>query len=130
MLELALEHARTRTQFGRSVASFQAIRHRLAETYVAIEAAHAALVAAADYPDASGLPACIAKAVAGDAARTTARHAQQTLAGMGFTTEHAFHRYLRRTRVLDQLLGSSTSLTRQIGETVLAERALPALQPL
>src|SRR6185437_4307493 len=51
MLALARQHALDRTQFGRPVASFQAIRHRLAETLVAIEGAEATLVAAAGEPD-------------------------------------------------------------------------------
>ena len=47
----------------------------------------------------------MAKAVAGRQARTTARHCQQVLAGIGFTTEHPLHHYVRRTLVLDALLG-------------------------
>ncbi len=51
--------------------------------------------------------AAMAKALAGRAARTAARHCQQVLAGIGFTTEHQFHRYVRRVLVLDQLFGSA-----------------------
>jgi len=122
MLALAREHALSRIQFGKPIASFQAVRHRLAESLVATEAAAAA--ADAYWLDANAAP--IAKAMAGQAGRTVARHAQQVLAGMGFTAEHEFHHHLRRTRVLDQLFGSAALLTRELGERILATGELPA----
>lgn len=128
MLGLARDHALDRVQFGRPIAGFQAVRHRLAETLVAIEAAAAALVAAAD--DATPFSAAVAKAIAGRGARTAARHCQQVLAGIGFTDEHDLHRYVRRVLVLDHLLGDSRSLTRTLGEQLLATRSLPAILPL
>ncbi len=128
MLELAREHALERVQFGRTISSFQAVRHRLAETLVAIEMAEAVLDAA--WIDGSADTAAMAKAVAGRSARTTARHCQQVLAGIGFTTEHRLHLYVRRTRVLDGLLGTATSLTRALGQQVLDRRELPPLLPL
>jgi hypothetical protein len=128
MLERARAHALERIQFGRPISSFQAVRHRLAETLVAIEMADAALSAAWD--DGSPTTAAMAKAVAGRAARTASRHCQQVLAGIGFTTEHPFQRYLRRVLVLDQLFGSARSLTRDLGESLVASRRLPDLLPL
>ena len=128
MLHLARDHALEREQFGRPISQFQAIRHRLAESLVAIEAADSALSAA--WEDGSTSSARYAKAIAGTSARTVARHAQQVLAGMGYTTEHAFHRYLRRVLVLDQLLGASKALTREIGEELLQARTLPPMLPL
>jgi alkylation response protein AidB-like acyl-CoA dehydrogenase len=128
MLALAREHALERIQFGQPIAGFQAVRHRLAESLVAVEAADAAVAGAWD--DGSVLAAALAKAVAGRGARTVARHAQQVLAGIGFTAEHPFHRHLRRTLALDQLLGSSAWLTRQLGEQLLQTRRLPPLLPL
>lgn len=128
MLQLACEHALGRVQFGVNIASFQAIRHRLAETLVAIEAADAVIDAA--WIDGSGVTAAMAKAVAGRGARTTARHCQQTLAGIGFTTEHDLHRFVRRTLLLDGLFASATTLTRRLGDELLATRALPRLLPL
>jgi hypothetical protein len=128
MLELARVHALERTQFGRPVAAFQAVRHRLAESLVAIEAAAALLAAAWDEPD--PVVAAMAKAVAGRSARTVARHCQQVLAGIGFTTEHTFHRYFRRVVVLDQLLGAHRELTRGLGGDALATGSLPATFPL
>jgi alkylation response protein AidB-like acyl-CoA dehydrogenase len=128
MLELARVHALERVQFGRPIASFQAVRHRLAESLVALEAAAALLTAAWDEPE--PVVAAMAKATAGRSARTVARHCQQVLAGIGFTTEHAFHRYFRRTVVLDQLLGASGELTRRLGGDTLTTGSLPASFPL
>jgi alkylation response protein AidB-like acyl-CoA dehydrogenase len=128
MLELARRHALDRIQFGRPIASFQAVRHRLAETLVGIEMAGAALDAA--WLDRSADAAAMAKAVAGRQGRTTARHCQQVLAGIGFTAEHPLHRYVRRTLVLDGLLGSAASITRALGAAMMASRQLPPLLPL
>ena len=128
MLALAREHALERIQFGRPIAAFQAVRHRLADTLVAIEVAQAALDGA--WLDRSPHTAAMAKAVAGRSARTAARHCQQVLAGIGFTTEHSLHRHVRRVLVLDQLLGSSTVLTKRLGTELLRTRQLPPLLPL
>ena len=128
MLELARLHALARIQFGRPIGSFQAVRHRLAESLVAIEAAAALLDAAWDEP--SSATAAMAKGMAGRSARTVARHCQQVLAGIGFTTEHPLHRHVRRVLVLDQLLGAGTVLTRRLGAEVLERRSLPAAFPL
>ena len=128
MLALAREHALERVQFGQPIARFQAVRHRLAETLVAIETADAAVGAAWD--DGTAATAAMAKALAGRGARTAARHCQQVLAGIGFTTEHPLHRSIRRALVLDQLFGSAKALTTELGKTLLASRQLPPLLPL
>ena len=114
MLALARQHALDRVQFGRHIGSFQAIRHRLAETLVAIEGAEAALETASAEPD--ELASLLAKAAAGQAALTTARHCQQVLGGIGFTAEHQLHRHVKRSLILDGLLGSARELTREAGE--------------
>jgi alkylation response protein AidB-like acyl-CoA dehydrogenase len=128
MLELARQHALDRVQFGRPVGSFQAIRHRLAETVVGIEMAEAALDAA--WLDRSADSAAMAKAVSGRQARITARHCQQVLAGIGFTAEHPLHRYVRRTLVLDGAFGTAASITRAQGAAMIESRALPPPLPL
>jgi hypothetical protein len=128
MLSLARQHALDRMQFGRPVASFQAIRHRLAETLVAVEGAEATLVAAAAEPDDLGF--LLAKAAAGHAALTAARHCQQVLGGIGFTAEHELHRHVKRSLVLDGLLGSARQLTREAGATLRAKRFAPRLANL
>ena len=128
MLELARSHALDRVQFDRPIAEFQAVRHRLAEALVALEAAEAALLGAWD--DGSPLAAALAKVVCGESARTVRRHCQQVLAGIGFTDEHDLHLYVRRTIVLDGLFGDARSVCAEIGAEVLARRDLPRLLPL
>jgi hypothetical protein len=131
MLSLARQHALDRVQFGRQISSFQAIRHRLAETLVAIEGAEATLEAAAGQPDDSdGLACMLAKAAAGQAALTAARHCQQVLGGIGFTAEHRLHHHVKRSLVLDGLLGSARELTRQAGATLRAKGFAPRLAEL
>jgi Acyl-CoA dehydrogenase, C-terminal domain len=128
MLELAREHALARIQFGHPISSFQAVRHRLAETLVAIEMADAMLDLA--WLDGSVGNAAMAKAATGRQARTTARHCQQVLAGIGFTTEHPLHLYLQRSLLLDGLFGTATSLTKALGEEIVGSAQLPPLLPL
>ena len=146
MLALARSHALDRVQFGRPLASFQAVRHRLAETLVALEGAEATLAAAdalagasaanglGGAPTAGGggdeLAALLAKAAAGQAALTAARHCQQVLGGIGFTAEHGLNRHVRRALVLDGLLGSARELTREAGARLVAERSAPRLVDL
>lgn len=128
MLALARQHALDRVQFGRPIASFQAIRHRLAETLVAIEGAEATLsLPATESPD---LTALLAKAAAGKAALTAAKHCQQVLGGIGFTEEHDFHHHVKRVLVLDGLLGSSKELTRKAGAGLRARGSAPRLAQL
>jgi alkylation response protein AidB-like acyl-CoA dehydrogenase len=128
MLDLACEHARTRVQFDRTISGFQAVRHKLAETLVAIEAADGA--AAAAWDDGSPFAAMAAKAVAGRSAKVVVRHCQQVLAGIGFTIEHPFHGYVRRALLLDHLLGSSPKLTHEVGERLIERRRVPAMVAL
>ena len=128
MLSLARQHALDRVQFGKPVASFQVIRHRLADTLIAIEGAEATLVAAAAEP--SDLSFLLAKAAAGQAAMTAARHCQQVLGGIGFTAEHELHRHVKRSLVLDGMLGSARQLTREAGAALRAKRCAPRLGQL
>ena len=127
MLTLARQHALDRVQFGKPIASFQAVRHRLAETLVAIEGAEATL----------GLPgrptistSLLAKAAAGKAALTAAKHCQQVLGGIGFTAEHDLQHHVKRVLVLDGLLGSSRELTREAGAGLRARGSAPRLAHL
>ena len=140
MLEQARQHAIDRVQFGRPIASFQAIRHKLADCLVAIEGAAAVAdlcsagtartvgtVGTAGTGIADPLFAAVAKSLAGKAARLTATHAQQVLAGIGFTTDHQFHLSLKRTMVLDTLFGSARTLPTEIGQLLLAKRGVPRI---
>lgn len=128
MLALARQHALDRVQFGKPIASFQAVRHRLAETLVAIEGAEATLnLPNADNVDLNSL---LAKAAAGKAALTAAKHCQQVLGGIGFTAEHELHNHVKRVLVLDGLLGSSRELTRKAGAGLRARGTVPRLAQL
>ena len=125
MLTLACSHARQRVQFGRPIARFQAVRHRLADALVAVEALDATLAAAAADP--SSDTAALAKAAAGRTARTVAVHCQQVLAGIGFTTDHPFHRFLKRTMLLEGLFGSADAIVVELGRQLVAARKVPTL---
>jgi len=125
MLALACAHALEREQFGRPVAQFQAVRHRLADALVAVEALEAAATAADD--EAGPNTAALAKAIAGRTAETVSAHCRQVLAGIGFTTDHPFHRYLKRTMLLAGLFGSTDALVVDIGRELLAARTVPTL---
>ena len=125
MLDLARTHAMERVQFGRPIARFQTVRHRLADALVAVEALEATLTAAREEPNPD--TAALAKAVAGRTARTVAAHCQQVLAGIGFTTEHPFHRFLKRTMALEGLFGSADEIVLDVGRQLLAARSVPTL---
>ncbi|MBB5167319.1 acyl-CoA dehydrogenase family protein [Mycobacterium sp. AZCC_0083] len=129
MIELAVDHARSRVQFGRPIGSFQAVRNRLADAHVAREGAAAALASAWDADDAY-LAGLLAKSLAGRAARIAATHCQQVLAGIGFTAEHPFHRFLARALVLDSVLGSATELPEVIGARLISAGTIPRLVDL
>lgn len=125
MLAEARQHALDRVQFGRPVASFQAIRHKLAESLVLIEGAES--LAEASLRDPDPMVAGLAKSMAGQAALTTAGHAQQVLAGIGFTAEHRFHRWFKRMLVLDALFDSARSLPTEIGRDLMIYGTVPRL---
>ncbi|MFI5717391.1 acyl-CoA dehydrogenase family protein [Nocardia sp. NPDC051750] len=100
LLELTVEYAGTRQQFGRPIGSFQAVKHRLADLLVSLERARSASrYAAALYaedPDSARLAVAVAGAVCTDAAVHAAGEAVQLHGGVGFTWEHAAHSYFRR----------------------------------
>jgi len=131
---MALAHALERRQFGRQIGSFQAVRHRLAETHVAVSAARAAAEAAgptshsitSDAADAC-FASMMAKLVGGRSATKVIGHCQQVLAGIGYTTQHPFHRYMRRTVVLERILGDSSELSEAVGILLATRGEAPRL---
>lgn len=133
MLTLAVEHTTTRQQFGRPLASFQVVRHKLADVRVWGEVADLAAAAAWE-DDPSGENAVLAAALAKSAAvryvATAREHVQQLLGGMGFSWEHEFHWYLRRALVLESLLGGATTLRTEIGTSIVESGRLPELAAL
>ena len=125
-LDVAVAHAGTREQFDRVIGSFQGVKHRLADCYVAIERArsltYAAAMLAADVDADVGeafRSAALAKASASDAATETARAGVQVLGALGMTWEHDMHLYLRRAWQLEPLLGSSARLYREAAASLL-----------
>ena len=120
VLDVAVAHAGTREQFGRPIGSFQGIKHRLADCFVAIERArgltYAATMQLTD-PEASVADtwraALLAKAAAGDAAVETALAGVQVHGALGMTWEHDMHLYLRRAWQSSTLLGDSRALYRE-----------------
>jgi len=129
MIALAREHALDRVQFGKPIAQFQSLRHKLAEAFVAVESTDAALTSAWDVADSaeSLMTAALAKALAARGARTVATHTQQVLAGIGFTTDHQFHFFLKRCLLLEGMFGSADSITLEVGRHLLATRTVPTL---
>lgn len=116
MVELAVDHAVNRIQFGHPIGKFQAIQHRLADCHVALEAAR---TAAAQAGESGGeLASAAAKALAGNAFRVAARHCQQVFGAIGFTWEHPFHFALRRGMVLELLYGSGPQLRQELGQAI------------
>ena len=99
-LDLAVEHAKTREQFGRKIGVYQAVSHRLADTFVETELARslaywAAWCVAEEDPQAT-VAVAAAKAYAGDAAVAACERSIQVHGGMGFTWEHVLHEYYKR----------------------------------
>ncbi len=110
VLEIATEYARTREQFGRSIGSFQAIKHKCADMLVDLEWARSASQAALEAVDGDALAesdwrASMAKAVCSEALRNAAHANVQIHGGIGFTWEDSAHLYLRRARTDEVLFG-------------------------
>jgi alkylation response protein AidB-like acyl-CoA dehydrogenase len=108
-LEMAVDYAKTRHQFGRPIGSFQAIKHMCADMLVRVESARSACYWAA-WCAAAGDPellvaASTAKAWCSEAYFKNAADNLQIHGGIGFTWEHDAHRYLRRARATSALFG-------------------------
>ncbi|MFE9565662.1 acyl-CoA dehydrogenase family protein [Streptomyces sp. NPDC006487] len=100
-LARTVEYVRQREQFGRAIGSFQAVKHRLADLYVQVQAARSAAYYAAWDPEQGGL----ALAQALEALRITAGEAIQLHGGIGFTWEHDAHLYFKRAAADELLFG-------------------------
>ncbi|MEU5339560.1 acyl-CoA dehydrogenase family protein [Streptomyces sp. NPDC020766] len=92
--ELAVQHARTREQFGRPIGAFQAVKHLCSEMLVRVEVARGAVYAAAVTADPLDIAA--AGLLADEAAERGARDCLQVHGGMGFTWESDVHLHLKR----------------------------------
>jgi Acyl-CoA dehydrogenase, C-terminal domain len=124
----AVEYTKVRVQYGKPIGVFQALQHRLASAHVAVVGA--GHVAAEAGVSGDAWVALVAKCVAGRAAEDACTQAQQCYGAIGFTWEHEFHRYLRRTYVLDQLLGNWRMLENEIGTRLQESGVVPRIGTL
>jgi acyl-CoA dehydrogenase-like protein len=129
MVEQARTHVSERAQFGRLVGTFQAVRHKLVDAHVASTAAACSTMAAWETDDLA-LAAATAKVVTGHAVSVTTANVQQLLAGIGFTAEHPFHHFMKRTIVLERMLGSAAELAPQLGRELVERGSAPRLVQL
>ena len=125
VLELARRYAGERKQFGRTIGSFQALRHLLADMYVKQDSAWSTVLFAAaaldDGTDEALRTASIAKAYVSRAAREVAQDALQVFGGIAFTAEHPAHRFLRRILARGQQFGDARHHERAIGRALVGD---------
>ncbi|MBK7947904.1 MAG: acyl-CoA/acyl-ACP dehydrogenase [Deltaproteobacteria bacterium] len=120
-LDLANEYAKGREQFGRTIGSFQAVKHMLAEMFVRQEAARAGAYnagATLDAPEVADVERAVsaAKITAGEAAIRNGRSCIQVHGGMGFTWEVLAHYYFKRAWVLENLFGTQDEHAEKIAD--------------
>ncbi|MGQ0831111.1 MAG: acyl-CoA dehydrogenase family protein [Microthrixaceae bacterium] len=113
IFETTLQYAKDREQFGRPIGSFQALKHRLADMFLAVERASslayfAALTIAED-DDRRAVATSMAKAAAGDCQRLVVGDGLQLHGGIGFTWEHDLHFLLKRAKSGDLLFGTAAA---------------------
>ena len=102
-LDLTVEYTKQRVQFGRPIGSFQALKHRMADLYVAVQAARAVVGDAVSDPTATS--AALARLAATEAFSMVAAEAVQLHGGIAITWEHDMHLYFKRAHGSAQLLG-------------------------
>ncbi len=110
-LDITVEYAKTRKQFGKPIGAFQAVQHQCADMYLETESARSAAYYAAwalqeGAPDAATATS-IAKLYASDAARSVGNRGIQIHGGMGFTWENDLHLYYRRAKASETVLGDA-----------------------
>jgi alkylation response protein AidB-like acyl-CoA dehydrogenase len=123
ILDVAVQYAKDRLQFGRPIGSFQAVKHRLADMLVDLEharsTAYHAVWALTDGSDDPALATSIAQATCSAAFSRIAADAIQTLGGIGFTWEHQAHLYFKRATTDAALLGSAEEHRSRVADFVL-----------
>ncbi len=123
VLEMSVEYAKVREQFGKPIGSFQAIQHKCANMMVQVESAksatyYAAWAVANDVPEAH-LAACMAKAYCSDAYRMVSGEGIQIHGGIGFTWEHDMHLYFKRAKGSEVTFGDATWNRELVAQEVL-----------
>ena len=121
-MEMAVEHARDRQQFGRPIGVFQAVSHACAQMLLEVEGARSAVLFAAwaldDSPEEAPLAAAMAKAYASDAGWRVPAAALQVLGGIGFTWEHDLHFWLKRGRANAAVAGDARSHRARVADLI------------
>jgi alkylation response protein AidB-like acyl-CoA dehydrogenase len=122
-LDLTVEYAKTRKQFGKPIGIFQAVQHQCADMYLETESARSAVYYAGyaleeNTPDAA-TAVSIAKMYASDAARAVGNRGIQIHGGMGFTWENDIHLYYRRAKASETAFGDATFHRERIAALVI-----------
>jgi alkylation response protein AidB-like acyl-CoA dehydrogenase len=129
-MEMAVEYAKDRQQFGRPIGAYQAVSHRCAQMLLETENARSAVYGAAwaadAEPESLHLAASMAKAYAGDAGWRVPDASIQVHGGIGFTWEHDLHFFLKRGRSNAAIFGDSRWHRERVADTVLARAGAPA----
>lgn len=111
IFESTLEYAKVREQFGVPIGSFQAVKHRLADCYIALEraraVAHFAAACIAEDDPRRAEAVAMAKAAVGDAGRFVGAEGIQLLGGIAYTWEHDRHLWVKRVMTGDLLFGGA-----------------------
>lgn len=115
-LQLTVEYAKSRVQFGRPIGSFQALKHRMADLYVTIAAARAVVADACHAPTPTN--AATARLAASEALSTAAAEGIQLHGGIAITWEHDMHLYFKRAHGSAQLLESPREVLRRLESEV------------
>jgi len=116
-LDLTVEYTKERVQFGRPIGSFQALKHRMADLYVAVQSARAVVGDA--IADPTPVSAALARLAATEAFTKVAGEAIQMHGGIAITWEHDIQLYFKRAHGSAQLLGSVSDQLRQLESEVL-----------
>jgi alkylation response protein AidB-like acyl-CoA dehydrogenase len=129
-LEMSVDYAKVRKQFGQFIGQFQAVKHKLAEMLEQVENAHAAVYYAAwaldaDAPDAA-MAASVAKSTLNVASRKVCGDAIQVHGGIGYTWEYDLHLYFKRAKHLEPLFGDTDFHRERVLQEVLAGRVAGA----
>ena len=123
VLELGIEHARTREQFGKPIGVYQAVSHALANTYGDVELARSlaywAAWCVAEGDESAQVAAAAAKAFATEAAVTACERSIQVHGGTGFTWEHPLHRFYKRALWLEGFGDRPAQLRAEVADAVI-----------
>ena len=123
VLDLGVEYARGREQFGRPIGVYQAVSHKLADTYVEIELARSlaywAAWCVAEDDEQAPLAVAAAKSYASEAAVNACERSIQVHGGIGFTWEHILHRYYKRAQWIEAFGGFPAVQRAQVARAVL-----------